>query len=246
MIAEDAIDGSFEMSAYARQPLQRRLERAEGAAAKIAGHHTKVVVEIPRQLDQVGHGRLADVDVHIADMQNDEVLEGGRKVREGDLVVGQAQARRVALASPIEPGELQAVPDHRMERVPVLDVKEAPPAREDVRLVVSFDAEALPGVEPAEPLLELLEEVGTHRFIACLAKARLRPADRASGLSAAASVAQHPVKTFGIGNGLLDDGCQHDDLETGQYTKSKNRVIQIDIKIENEQAEKEHGLKQSI
>jgi hypothetical protein len=57
-----------------------------------------------------------------------------------------------------------------MEGIPVLDVKEAPPAREDVRLVIAFDAEALPGVEPAEPLLELLEEVGTHQFITCLAR----------------------------------------------------------------------------
>ena len=65
-------------------------------------------------------------------------------------------------SSPVETGHLQYVSDHRMDRIPVLDVKKIETLTERLRFVISLDSQALPRMHAPEPLVQFGFYVRKH------------------------------------------------------------------------------------
>jgi hypothetical protein len=88
--------------------------------------------------------------VQIADLQQREPVEGGRQRRKADGVVLDLDLRRIAPAAPVKARQHEGYANHRMNRIPVLDVEKIEALAEDLRFVVSLDPESLLGVQASQ------------------------------------------------------------------------------------------------
>ena len=91
------------------------------------------------------------------------------------MVVPDLNALVIAHAPPIQAGQLEREADQRVDRVPVLDVKEIETLPEDLSLVIALDTQPLPRVKTSEPLLQLVQDIIVHQVTAksyqiCLTK----------------------------------------------------------------------------
>ena len=84
-------------------------------------------------------------------MQDGETVERFWQPSATDVVVSKPHIPSIALASPIKPGDPQQCPDHGVDRVPVLDVKEIEALAKDLRLVRGLDTEALARMQASQP-----------------------------------------------------------------------------------------------
>src|SRR5215471_2068160 len=78
------------------------------------------------------------------------------------MVVPDLNALGIAHAPPIQAGQLEREPDQRVDRVPVLDMKEIEPLPEDLRFVIALDPQPLPRMKAPEPLLQLVQDIIVH------------------------------------------------------------------------------------
>src|SRR5205085_5807107 len=60
----------------------------------------------------------------------------------------------VAPCAAVETCDTQAQPDHRVRRIPPLDLEKVEPRAEAVRFVILLHAQPLPGMDRAQPLLQ--------------------------------------------------------------------------------------------
>jgi hypothetical protein len=109
--------------------------------------------------------------MQIAEVKDGEAIEGGRQPRRSHLVLTHAKALGIAAAAPIETARLEGDADQRVNRIPILDVKEIDAAAKDARLVITFDAEPLSRMRTAKAPLQLKEDIVVHAHAA----AELRP-----------------------------------------------------------------------
>lgn len=162
MVAQHPVYRPAQRGAQLPHDRKCRLVWPIGRAAIIPGQHTGIMVQPGKELRQSAHRTVTDVGVEIADLQEREAVEGRRQCGEMNVVVPDLDALRVALPAPIEPRQLEQRPHQRMNRVPVLDMKEIEALAEYLRLVILFDAEALPCVQTPQPSLQFAEDIIVH------------------------------------------------------------------------------------
>jgi hypothetical protein len=100
--------------------------------------------------------------VEIAEMKNPKTFECPWQTCRYDLVHPKLDARGIATSAAVEPREPQYVPDHRMDRVPILQMEEVQALAKDLGFMVLFYAKALPGMNAAQALVQPLADVD-HR-----------------------------------------------------------------------------------
>jgi hypothetical protein len=70
------------------------------------------------------------------------------------MVMVNLDPRSISSATLIKANQLKTVPDDRMDRVPVFEVKKIYALPEYLRLMIHFDPEPLPGMQRSQPLLQ--------------------------------------------------------------------------------------------
>src|SRR5271157_5217510 len=101
--------------------------------------------------------------MHVADVKDGEAIKRWRQPLEPDIVMPDDNALRVPPSAPIESGQLQRVANERMDRIPVLDVKEVDALAEDLRLVVRLDSKSQSRVQRSETLLQFQQDFLVHQ-----------------------------------------------------------------------------------
>src|SRR4051794_12009573 len=92
--------------------------------------------------------------MQVAELQDGEAVEGGRQPRGDDGIAAHLDPAHVAPCAAVETCDPQTQPDHRVRRIPPLDLEEVEPRAEAVRLVILLYAQSLPGMGWAQPLLQ--------------------------------------------------------------------------------------------
>jgi hypothetical protein len=160
----------------------------------------------------------------------------------------------VAAPAPVKAGELERAGNHRLDRVPVLDMEKVEALAEDPRLVIVLDPQALAGVQPPEPTFQLVQNIRRRRLparnIRSVMHVHVRPLAQSPRYRprswGTVLVAENPQEAPGIGDGFVDHQGYADRLETGQNAESHHEVVQIDIKPEYEQNHNKNTLKQRV
>src|SRR5487761_2189749 len=113
-------------------------------------------------LDDTADRRMAYFHVNVGDVEDREAVETRRQILERDRVVLYFDARGIAAAAPIQPEDLQHPLDQGMALAPVLGVEEDQSLAEDLRFVITLDAEPLFRVQRAEALLQFFQNFAIH------------------------------------------------------------------------------------
>src|SRR5215208_5572638 len=100
--------------------------------------------------------------MHVANVQYSEAVKRRRQLLEHDVVALDANAFCIPACSPVETGQLQCVSNDRMDRIPVLYVKEEETLAEDLRLVVRLDLQTLSCVYRPETFLQFAQDIFVH------------------------------------------------------------------------------------
>src|SRR5665213_1547689 len=130
------------MSPHACNAVQSHFKRPERLAAIIACQNTQVVTQTTDDLDKVPHGALIQVNMHVTDMKYGEPIKRWRQFFELQLIVLDTNAFCISPPAPIETSQLQGGSNDRMDRIPVLDVKEVYTLTEDLRFMVRLDSQS--------------------------------------------------------------------------------------------------------
>ncbi len=93
--------------------------------------------------------------MQVAQVQHGVGLEGGRQPAQGDRVVAQLDAQRVAQSASVHAGSPQREPHQRMRGIPVLKVEEVGAPAKDASLMVALEAKPLSQVDAPDARLEL-------------------------------------------------------------------------------------------
>jgi hypothetical protein len=84
--------------------------------------------------------------MEVAHMQEREAMKRWRQLFKAEIVVPDLHARGIGPSTPIQAGQLEERADDRMNRIPVLDVKESESLTKDLGLMVGLDSETLLGI----------------------------------------------------------------------------------------------------
>src|SRR4029453_11498993 len=125
--------------------------------------------------------------------QDPESMEFGRQPCRHDLVDAKLDASGIAAPATVEPGDQQHVPDHGMNRVPILQMEEVHTLPEHLGFVVFLDTETLPGMNPAQAFFQPLDDVDhrvSHDWVS-------RCTSRFARITASAAGERSPL--FGLG-----------------------------------------------
>jgi len=79
-----------------------------------------------------------------------------------DLVYPKLDARGIATSAAVEARQPQHVPDHGMDRVPILQMEEVQALAKDLGFMVLLNAKTLPGMNAAQALVQSPADVD-HR-----------------------------------------------------------------------------------
>ena len=93
VIAEHAVDRSFEFLAKARDAGERIGVRPERLRPIIAGKHADIVIGAARELGHARHCRFAQLHMKVADVQDGEAVKSRGQVFGDDAVVPQFDLR---------------------------------------------------------------------------------------------------------------------------------------------------------
>jgi hypothetical protein len=86
------------------------------------------------------HRAFIHFDMHVTDVQYGEAVERSRQLSEADLVVPDENTFSVPTPAPVETGQFQGSSNDRMDRIPVLNVKEVETLAKDLRFMVRLDS----------------------------------------------------------------------------------------------------------
>src|ERR1700693_3832015 len=100
--------------------------------------------------------------MHVANVEYSETIKRRWQLLEHNVVALDENAFCIATCSPVETGQLQCVSNDRMDRIPVLYVKEEETLAEDSPLVVHFDSQTLSCVQPSETFLQFAQDIFVH------------------------------------------------------------------------------------
>src|ERR1700756_2298406 len=91
------------------------------------------------------------------------------------MVVAYLYAFGIVTPALIQPDKLQGIANDRVDRIPVLNVKEIDATAKYASLMILFNSEPLAGIHSPEALLQFCQDVLLHLMAACLASAYLVP-----------------------------------------------------------------------
>jgi hypothetical protein len=100
--------------------------------------------------------------VHVADVQNLVAVEALRQILEADVVAPQHNALGISPRAPVEAAQLERTANDRLQGIPVFEMKKREALAEDPRFMIGLDAQALPGMQTAEALLQFDQNVLMH------------------------------------------------------------------------------------
>ena len=112
-----------------------------GASAIVSCQHAEIVLEAMREFSGPLHGGAAQVRMQVAQMQDGEAVEGAWQIFETHNVAPYLHLARVGTTSPIGPCHAQCYLDHCLHQRQILEVQEAEPLAESLRLVLALHAE---------------------------------------------------------------------------------------------------------
>src|SRR5260221_6588640 len=150
------------MRSHSRHFFESRVEWAKGLTAVITGQNTKIVRQFIKQLAQTTHGALTHVRMQVADLKDREPIESAWQAGRLDMIVPYLYAFRILTAVLIQPNQLQGIANNRVDRVPVLNVKEIDTTAKNASLMILFNSEPLTGIHSPETLLQSCQNVLLH------------------------------------------------------------------------------------
>src|ERR1700676_4400377 len=100
--------------------------------------------------------------MHVANVEYGEAVKKRWQLLEHNVVALDENAFCIPACSPVETGQLQCVSNDRMDRIPVLYVKEEETLAEDLPLVVHLDPQTLSCVQRSETFLQFAQDIFVH------------------------------------------------------------------------------------
>ena len=101
-LPKTAKTGPLRRARTCAKSFQRRIERPERRAAKVAGQDADIVAHVGKKLGKAFHGALVHVDMHVADVKNCEAVEFGGKPLRRNIIVPDRHTFGITLAAPIQ------------------------------------------------------------------------------------------------------------------------------------------------
>jgi hypothetical protein len=156
------------MRARTCKAVERRLEGPERSTAEIAGQHADVIAHVGNEHGQALHRAGIHVDMHVADVEHSEAVEGSGQPSARNGIVADHRVLGVSPSPPIEARHPQGIPNDGVDGVPILDVEEVEAVTERLRFVVGLDAEPLSRVQrsqtPLQPAGDISHNVSWWRL----------------------------------------------------------------------------------
>src|ERR1019366_10532546 len=140
VISQHAVDWALETRAYARQAFERGVEWPKGPTAIVTGQNAHVIGHVRKKLRQTSHRAFVHVHVQVADMKQRKAIEPDRQRFHADMIMPDLDFLGVLAATPIQSHQLEGRSNDRMNRIPVLDVKEIDALAKNLGFVIRLDS----------------------------------------------------------------------------------------------------------
>ena len=128
VVAEDGIGRLRQTRAQPRQSVEGSVERSVCLAAEVAGQNAEIAAQARQQLGELTHRVLAHIDMHVADMEDREPIEGFGEVCEAEDVFLHLHLCGVGAGTPVQPDRFQRAANQRRRGMQIPDAECREPA----------------------------------------------------------------------------------------------------------------------